>query len=101
MHGPDSQHLYAGSYSDEQLQWWAKRLHEWQGMSRDVFVYFNNDGHGTYASSEQPTIVCPSAFTFWPITYTRDTESNKLSVQLGVSKQYYWDGARYQEGAKR
>jgi uncharacterized protein YecE (DUF72 family) len=46
MHGPDPQHLYAGSYSDEQLGWWAERLREWQGMGRDVFVYFNNDGYG-------------------------------------------------------
>jgi hypothetical protein len=54
----------------------------------------------TYASSEHPTIVCPSAFTFWPITYTRDPGSDKPSVQLGVPKQYYWDGTQYQEGAK-
>lgn len=55
----------------------------------------------TYASSEHPTIVCPSSFTFWPITYARgDPGSNKPSVQLGIPKQYYWDGMRYQEGAK-
>lgn len=46
LHGPDSQYLYAGSYSDDQLRWWAERLHEWQSMGRDVFVYFNNDGYG-------------------------------------------------------
>jgi len=27
-------------------QWWAERLREWQGMGREVFVYFNNDGYG-------------------------------------------------------
>jgi uncharacterized protein YecE (DUF72 family) len=46
LHGPHHQHLYAGSYSDEELHWWAARLHEWQAMSREVFVYFNNDGYG-------------------------------------------------------
>jgi uncharacterized protein YecE (DUF72 family) len=46
LHGPDPQHLYAGSYSDEQLQWWAERLREWRNMGHDVFVYFNNDGYG-------------------------------------------------------
>jgi uncharacterized protein YecE (DUF72 family) len=46
LHGPDRQHLYAGSYSDDDLRWWAARIQEWQGMGRDVFVYFNNDGHG-------------------------------------------------------
>jgi uncharacterized protein YecE (DUF72 family) len=46
LHGPDPQHLYAGSYANEQLLWWAERLREWQNMGRDVFVYFNNDGYG-------------------------------------------------------
>jgi uncharacterized protein YecE (DUF72 family) len=47
LHGPDHDHLYAGSYSDDDLRWWADRIREWQGMGRDVFVYFNNDGGGT------------------------------------------------------
>jgi uncharacterized protein YecE (DUF72 family) len=46
MHGPDHEHLYAGSYSDEDLRWWAERVGEWRGSGRDVYVYFNNDGHG-------------------------------------------------------
>ena len=46
MHGPDTQHLYAGSYSDNDLRWWADRIREWQAMGRDVFAYFNNDGEG-------------------------------------------------------
>ncbi len=44
MHGPDHHHLYAGSYSDTDLQWWSDRLREWSTAGRDVFVYFNNDG---------------------------------------------------------
>ncbi|WP_294564419.1 DUF72 domain-containing protein [uncultured Arthrobacter sp.] len=46
MHGPDTHHLYGGSYSDADLQWWADRIREWQGAGKDVFVYFNNDGGG-------------------------------------------------------
>ena len=46
MHGPDHQHLYAGSYSEPDLHWWADRIREWQGSGRDVYVYFNNDGFG-------------------------------------------------------
>ena len=44
LHGPDHQHLYAGSYSEADLRWWADRIGEWRG--RDVFAYFNNDGYG-------------------------------------------------------
>lgn len=46
MHGPDPNHIYAGSYSDDDLRWWADRIREWQAMNKDVFVYFNNDGGG-------------------------------------------------------
>jgi uncharacterized protein YecE (DUF72 family) len=43
MHGPDDR-LYAGSYSDADLRWWADRVLEWVGSGHEVFVYFNNDG---------------------------------------------------------
>ena len=46
MHGPNSESLYAGSYSDHDLRWWAERITGWDGQGRDVLVYFNNDGHG-------------------------------------------------------
>lgn len=46
MHGPDQQHLYAGSYSEADLNWWASRIREWEGQGKDVYVYFNNDGEG-------------------------------------------------------
>jgi len=38
--------MYAGSYPDADLRWWADRIREWHSMERDVFVYFNNDGEG-------------------------------------------------------
>ena len=46
MHGPDPDRLYAGSYPDSDLGWWADRMGEWSAAGHDVFVYFNNDGHG-------------------------------------------------------
>jgi len=46
LHGPDPHHLYAGSYSDADLAWWADRLQEWDAAGKNVFAYFNNDGHG-------------------------------------------------------
>jgi uncharacterized protein YecE (DUF72 family) len=46
LHGPDHHHLYGGSYSDDDLGWWADRLREWQAQGREAFAYFNNDGYG-------------------------------------------------------
>ena len=46
MHGPDHDHLYAGSYSEDDLRWWADRIREWADDGRDVLIYFNNDGGG-------------------------------------------------------
>lgn len=46
LHGPDGQWLYGGSYSDDDLAWWADRIREWESQGRDVYAYFNNDGGG-------------------------------------------------------
>lgn len=46
LHGHDPHHLYGGSYSEDDLRWWADRIREWSAMNRDVFVYFNNDWGG-------------------------------------------------------
>jgi uncharacterized protein YecE (DUF72 family) len=46
LHGPDPHHLYAGSYPEADLRWWARRVEEWAGAGHDVFAYFNNDGEG-------------------------------------------------------
>ena len=46
LHGPDNRRMYAGSYSEEDLRWWADRIGEWRSQGRDVYAYFNNDGHG-------------------------------------------------------
>ena len=46
LHGPDPHHLYAGSYSDDDLRWWADRIREWEAQGRDAFAYFNNDYDG-------------------------------------------------------
>ena len=47
LHGPDHDHLYAGSYSQADLSWWADRFREWEWQNRtDIYAYFNNDGGG-------------------------------------------------------
>ncbi|CAN5337814.1 DUF72 domain-containing protein [soil metagenome] len=46
LHGPDHDRLYAGSYSEDELSWWADRVGEWVEQDRDVLLYFNNDGEG-------------------------------------------------------
>ena len=46
LHGPDHEHLYGGSYSDDDLRWWADRIREWSASGQDVYAYFNNDGGG-------------------------------------------------------
>ena len=46
FHGPDQHALYAGSYSADDLAWWADRIREWQAQGREVYAYFNNDGGG-------------------------------------------------------
>ena len=46
LHGPSDTWLYGGSYSDDDLTWWAHRIREWEGSGREVYAYFNNDGDG-------------------------------------------------------
>lgn len=46
LHGPSHDGLYEGSYSDNELAWWADRIREWERTGEEVYAYFNNDGHG-------------------------------------------------------
>jgi uncharacterized protein YecE (DUF72 family) len=46
LHGPDTEHLYGGSYAEDDLRWWAARIGEWQSGGHQVYAYFNNDGGG-------------------------------------------------------
>jgi uncharacterized protein YecE (DUF72 family) len=41
LHG--SERMYAGSYSEAELDHWAGRIRQWVRGRRDVFVYFDND----------------------------------------------------------
>jgi uncharacterized protein YecE (DUF72 family) len=47
LHGPPQDSIYAGSYTDDELQQWADRVSDWRDEGRRVLVYFNNDlgGH--------------------------------------------------------
>jgi uncharacterized protein YecE (DUF72 family) len=46
LHGPDTRDLYGGSYSEQDLHWWADRVREWEAAGHAVYAYFNNDGDG-------------------------------------------------------
>ncbi|CAN5194466.1 DUF72 domain-containing protein [soil metagenome] len=56
MHGPSDDHLYSGSYSDADLNWWADRIDEWDHGGTRVYVYFNNDGDGHAVRNAQRLI---------------------------------------------
>lgn len=43
FHGP--RELYASSYTDEQLNYFASRFRQWVKESHEVWAYFNNDIH--------------------------------------------------------
>jgi uncharacterized protein YecE (DUF72 family) len=47
MHGPEPASMYTGSYTPDDLRWWAGRVTDWDNEGRDVWMYFNNDlgGH--------------------------------------------------------
>ena len=38
LHGPDGEHMCAGSYTDDDLRWWAGRVREWQRMGHRVTI---------------------------------------------------------------
>ena len=40
-HGPGG--FYSGSYGDETLSGWSRRIGDWRGESRNIFAYFDND----------------------------------------------------------
>jgi uncharacterized protein YecE (DUF72 family) len=44
LHGPGGK--YQGSYDDEALQNWARRINEWRRDLKAIYVYFDNDDSG-------------------------------------------------------
>ena len=46
-HGPSGEHLYAGSYSDDDLRWWADRLLEWEGPATACTATSTTTSSGT------------------------------------------------------
>ena len=46
LHGPDREHLYRGSYTDDELRDWARHVREWEAAGHDVYLYFDNDEVG-------------------------------------------------------
>jgi len=53
LHGPDHHHLYAGSYDDDAMRWWAQRIAEWRAQDLAVLAYFNNDADGNAVRNAQ------------------------------------------------
>lgn len=49
LHGPADK--YQGSYSDDTLNRWAKRFHQWKENGKDVYCYFDNDEQGYAAQN--------------------------------------------------
>jgi uncharacterized protein YecE (DUF72 family) len=49
LHGPDGK--YQGSYSDQALHAWAKRIRKWQRELKAIYVYFDNDQAGYAAGN--------------------------------------------------
>ena len=44
FHGPKE--LYASSYSDEELKYFAKKFKKWVKEGHQIWAFFNNDIHG-------------------------------------------------------
>jgi uncharacterized protein YecE (DUF72 family) len=53
LHGPGGK--YQGSYSDETMREWAKRICEWSKSLKSIYVYFDNDQAG-YAAFNALTL---------------------------------------------
>jgi uncharacterized protein YecE (DUF72 family) len=51
LHGPGGK--YQGSYTDEALKKWAKRISKWKEELNAVYVYFDNDDSGYAAFNAQ------------------------------------------------
>jgi len=45
LHGPDPG-KYQGSYSDEKLSVWARRIEKWAAKLKAIYLYFDNDQAG-------------------------------------------------------
>jgi uncharacterized protein YecE (DUF72 family) len=52
LHGPDAG-KYQGSYSEQKLRAWAKRIAEWSEKLKAIYVYFDNDQAGYAALNAQ------------------------------------------------
>lgn len=44
LHGTESK--YGGSYPNNALKEWARRIRHWRKQSKDIYFYFNNDPEG-------------------------------------------------------
>lgn len=54
FHGPEA--LYASSYSDEDLKYFAKKFRKWVKKGHEIWAFFNNDIH-SYAPKDALRLV--------------------------------------------
>jgi uncharacterized protein YecE (DUF72 family) len=54
LHGPESG-KYQGSYSQERVSDWARRIETWAAQLKAIYIYFDNDQHG-YAPANAMTL---------------------------------------------
>ncbi len=50
LHGPDAE-KYQGSYGKAQLRAWTRRIEQWSGKLKAVYIYFDNDQAGYAAQN--------------------------------------------------
>ena len=57
LHGPGGK--YQGSYTDNALSQWAKRIYNWRREQKSVYIYFDNDqaGYAAENASKLKTLV--------------------------------------------
>ena len=58
LHGPEGK--YAGNYSEETLQQWARECKNWTHAGKSVYVYFDNDqlGYAAFNAKRLIELVC-------------------------------------------
>ncbi len=61
LHGPDPHRLYAGSYSDDDLRWWADRIREWEAQGASCSPTSTTTGMATRSATPRRSGPCSAA----------------------------------------
>jgi|RhiMetdeSRZDD1v2_1073273.scaffolds.fasta_scaffold212716_2 uncharacterized protein YecE (DUF72 family) len=82
LHGPDHDHLYAGSYGDADLYWWADRIREWHRQHLGAFAHLNNDGYGHAVTNARRLRTLVNSKIGQVFRSTSDVTTRKLLLAL-------------------